>query len=85
MSATVVRTGDGFEALLAGRVPLGRRRPHTNKHGESAYDLELDSASLELNGADFKVDTNGADKGLIVRVVSKAEQQTRLAHPRVAN
>ena len=46
MGTAVVGGGDGAEALLASSVP----------------DLELGAGALEVNGADFEVNTNGGDE-----------------------
>jgi len=69
MRAAVVAAGDGAETLLARRVP----------------DLQLDRLAVELDGADFKVDTNRADVALGVGVVREAQQQARLTDARVAD
>ena len=58
MGATVVRGGDGPEALLAGSVP----------------NLELDGLPLQVNGANLKVNADGADEALRVGVVREAQQ-----------
>ena len=47
--------------------------------------LELDGLAVELDGADRKVDADGRDVALGVRVVRKAQQQAALAHTAVAN
>mmetsp|Transcript_36305 Transcript_36305/g.85696 ORF Transcript_36305/g.85696 Transcript_36305/m.85696 type:complete len:230 (+) Transcript_36305:105-794(+) len=67
--AAVVAARDRTETLLARRVP----------------NLQLDRLAIQLDGADFKVDANGADVALGVRVVGEAQQQAGLAHTRVAD
>lgn len=53
--------------------------------GRVTNDLELDGLAVELDGADLKVDADGRDVALGVRVVRKAQQQTALAHTAVAD
>jgi hypothetical protein len=56
--------------------------------GEAKADvpnLELDHLAIELDGADLKVNTNGGNVALGVRVVSKADEEAGLADARVAN
>ena len=65
----VVRGRDSAKPFLAGRVP----------------DLQLDRFPVEMFGADFEVDADGGDERLRVCIVSKAEEETRLAHPRVSD
>lgn len=49
------------------------------------YDLKLDGLALELDSANLEIDADGRYEGLGVGVVSKAEQQTRLADARIAD
>jgi hypothetical protein len=67
--STVVTGRDGTEALLSGGIP----------------NLQLDGLAVELNGADLKVHSNGADVALCVGVVRKAQQETALTDSRVTN
>lgn len=56
--AAVVRSRDGAETLLAGRVP----------------DLQLGALAVELDGADLEVDADGRDKRRRERVLAEAQQ-----------
>ena len=49
------------------------------------HNLQLDGLALELYCPDFKVNANGADVGVSVRVVRKTQEQAGLAHAAVAN
>ena len=57
------------------------------KGGEShpTHNLQLDGLAIELNGPDFKVNANGGDVGVSIRVVRKTQEQAGLAHTAVAN
>mmetsp|Transcript_2883 Transcript_2883/g.8308 ORF Transcript_2883/g.8308 Transcript_2883/m.8308 type:complete len:245 (-) Transcript_2883:2377-3111(-) len=67
--AAVVAARDCAEALLACRVP----------------DLQLDCLSIQLDRPDLKVNADGGDVRLSVRVVGEAEEQAGLTHATVAN
>lgn len=69
VSATVVRGSDGSETLLTGGVP----------------NLQLHCLSIELDGPDFEVDTDGRYVTLRVCVVSKTQQKTRLSDTGVSD
>jgi len=45
-----------------------------------AYDLEFDALSLEFDGPDFKVNSDGGDEAGRPGVVAEPEQQARLAN-----
>jgi len=47
--------------------------------------LQLDCLSLEFDGADFEVDSDGGDVALCVSVVGESKQKTRLAHTRITD
>ena len=49
------------------------------------YNLKFNGFALKLNGADFEVDTDGADVTLGICVIGKSQQKATLAHARVAN
>lgn len=69
MGTTIVGGGDGAKALLPSCVP----------------DLQLDRFTLQVDCADFKVDSDGANEALRVCIVREPEQQTALSHARVTN
>lgn len=69
MRSAVVAASDGAEALLASGVP----------------NLQLDRLAVELDRTNLEVHADGGDVGLRVRIVSKAEEEARLAHATVAN
>lgn len=83
--AAVVGGGYRPEAFLAGCVPLrAKSSEHTALCGlQRTNNLQLDAAAVELNCADLKVDADGGDEGGRPCVVAEAQQQTRLADPRV--
>ena len=83
MSTTVVRRGDGAEALLTCGIPL-RVTPLL-----FADDLKLHGLSVEINGADLlrhdvirrtthEIDTNRGNVAIGVLVIRKSQQQARL-------
>lgn len=49
------------------------------------HDLKLHGLALEVNGADLKVDADGGDVVLSVRVVGKTKEKTRLSNTRVTD
>jgi len=59
----VVAAGDGAEALLPSGVP----------------NLQLDDLAIDLDGTDFKIDTDCANVCLGVGIVSEAQEQAGLA------
>jgi len=67
--STIVGRGDGAETFLSCCIP----------------NLELDRLAVQLDGADLKVHTDGADIALCVCVVCKTEEKTALADTTVAN
>jgi len=69
MRSAVVAARDRTEPLLTRRIP----------------DLQLDRLAVQLDGSDFKVNTNGTDVALRVGVVGEAQQKARLADARVPN
>jgi len=46
-------------------------------------DLKLDGLSVEVDGADLKVDSNGGDVRLGVSVIGETEEETRLTDTRI--
>ena len=66
---TEVARSDGLEAVLADRIP----------------DLELDGLAVDLDGADFEVDSNGGHEVLMEDVVGETQQQRRLTDTGVSN
>lgn len=56
--ATVVGRGNGTETLLACSIP----------------DLQLDALSIELNGSDLEIDSNGGDEGGRKGVLTEPEK-----------
>lgn len=66
---SVVGCRDGAEPFLSRSVP----------------DLQLDALPVQLDRADLKVNADGRNKGGCPRIVAEAQQETRLAHARVAD
>jgi hypothetical protein len=66
---SVVAARDGAKSLLSSSVP----------------NLQFDCLALQLNCADLKIHSNGANVRLCVGVVRKTQQQARLAHSRVSD
>ena len=69
VGSLVVGRGDGLESLLAGGVP----------------DLQFHGLSLEVEGSDFEVDSDGREEALVENVIGESEQQGRFSDSRVAN
>jgi hypothetical protein len=69
MRTAVIRGSNGTEAFLSGGIP----------------NLKLDGLSIQLNGADLKVHTNGRNVGFRVGIVGKSKKQTRFTNTRVSN
>ena len=69
MGTTIVGGRDGSESLLAGGVP----------------DLQFDRLTIEFNGSDLEVHTNGGDVVLGVGVVGETQQQARLSDTGIAD
>ena len=69
MGTTVIRRGNRTETFLSSGIP----------------NLKLDGLSIQLNGADLKVDTNGRNVGFRVGIVGKSKEQTRFTNTRISN
>ena len=61
--STIVRGGDGAEALLAGRVP----------------NLQLNALAIQFDGSDFEVNSNGGNKTRGERVIRESKQKAGLS------
>lgn len=48
---------------------------HTQEKGKT-YNLELNTLSIELNGANLEVNANGGDEGRRPCVVAETEEET---------
>jgi len=69
VSASVIRTGDGTEPLLASSVP----------------NLQLDRFAVDVESSYFKVHTNGADVRVGVGVIGESKEEARFSHSRISN
>lgn len=67
--AAVVCSCDGTEAFLARGVP----------------DLQFHSLSIQLDGADFKIDSDRGDERRGERVFAEPQETARLAHAGVSD
>jgi len=69
VGTAVVGGSDGAETLLSSGIP----------------DLKLDGLSVQVQGADLEIDTDGADVRLSVGIIDETEEEARLSDARVSD
>lgn len=69
MRTTIVARSDRLEAVLASRIP----------------DLQLNRLSIDLDGADLEIDTNGRHEVLVEDIVRETQKQRGFADAGVSN
>ncbi len=72
------------------QYPTGKKRGVDETKGNdgksfNSYNLEFDDFSVQLNGANFEVDTNCADVAFSVCVISETKQKARLSDTGITN